>query len=145
LIDLLPRALNDILPPVNTSTPGRWTPRNDETDKFPTEERRLSSRDEYRHLTSHGAHFAATDAALETTMATVHSTIATASERAHAWDVHDAVVQTHKAVTHAVESRLTYVRRFKGKKTLTGQERVAKRLTNSRFFDTQAADQSADE
>jgi hypothetical protein len=45
-------------------------------------------------------------------------------------------------VTQAIESRLTYVRRFKGKTTLTGEERVAERLVNARFFDTQAADRS---
>jgi hypothetical protein len=53
-------------------------------------------------------------AALETAMATIRSTTATAAERAHAWDVYDAAVCTHKIVTHAVESRLTYIRRFKG-------------------------------
>jgi hypothetical protein len=46
------------------------------------------------------------------------------------------------AVTQAVESRLTYVRRFKGKKALIGEERVAERLVYSRFFDTQAANRS---
>jgi hypothetical protein len=30
-IDLLARAFNDILPPINASTPGLWTPRHDET------------------------------------------------------------------------------------------------------------------
>jgi hypothetical protein len=54
--------------------------------------------------------------------------------------VHNAAVWTHKAVTQAVESRLSYARRFKGKKTLTSEERVAERLVYSRFFGTQAAD-----
>jgi hypothetical protein len=54
--------------------------------------------------------------------------------------VHDAAVRTHKAVTLAVESRLTYVRRFKGKKALTRQWRVTERLVYSHVFDTQAAD-----
>jgi hypothetical protein len=56
--------------------------------------------------------------------------------------VHDAAVRTHKAVIHAVEARLTYVRRFKGKKALTREERVAEHLVYSRFFDTQASDRS---
>ena len=38
LIDLLPRAFNDILPHVNASIPGLWTPRHDEADRFLTEE-----------------------------------------------------------------------------------------------------------
>jgi hypothetical protein len=67
----------------------------------------------------------AADAGLETTMATIRSTTATAAERAHAWDVHDGAVRTHKVVTQAVELRLTYIRRFKGKMALTGEERVA--------------------
>jgi hypothetical protein len=49
-IDLLPRALNDILPHVNASIPGMWTPRHDETDMFLTEEKRISSHDDYQHL-----------------------------------------------------------------------------------------------
>jgi hypothetical protein len=31
-IGLIPRAFDDILPPVNASTPGLWTPRHDETE-----------------------------------------------------------------------------------------------------------------
>jgi hypothetical protein len=79
---------------------------------------------------------------LETTLATIRSTTTSAAERAHAWDIHDAVIRTHTAVTQAVESGLTYIRRFKGKKALTGEDRVASRLVYSRFFDTQAADRS---
>jgi hypothetical protein len=37
-------------------------------------------------------------------------------------------------------SRLTYIRRFKGKKALAGEERAAERLVYSLFFDTHAAD-----
>jgi hypothetical protein len=51
LIDLLlPRAFNDILPPVNASTPGLWTPRHDETDGYLTKDTRISLCDEHRHL-----------------------------------------------------------------------------------------------
>jgi hypothetical protein len=60
----------------------------------------------------------------------------------HAWDIHDVVVRTHKAVTHAVEVRLTYIRRFKGKKALTGEEQVAEYLVYSRFLDIHAADRN---
>jgi hypothetical protein len=87
-------------------------------------------------------YYATVDAALETAMATIRSTTATAAKGAHAGDIHDAAVRTHKAVTQAVESRLAYIRRFKGKETLTGEERVAERLVNSCFFDTHAADRS---
>jgi hypothetical protein len=96
----------------------------------------------YRHLACYGVYFAAADAALETCLATIRSTTPTAAERAHARDINDAAVRTHKAVTQAVESRLTYIRRFKGKKALAGEERVAKRLVYSRFLDTYAADRS---
>jgi hypothetical protein len=67
---------------------------------------------------------------------------ATAAKRAHAWDGHDAAIRTHKVVTHAVEWKITYIRRFKGKKALTGEEIVAERIVYSTFFDTQAADRS---
>jgi hypothetical protein len=73
-------------------------------------------------------------------MATIRSTTDTAAKTAHAWDVHDTAVWTHKVVTQAVESRHTYVRRFKGKKTLTREERDDERLVYLRCFDTQVAD-----
>jgi hypothetical protein len=111
LIDLLHRAFNDILPTVNTSTPGLWTLRHEETYKLLEEEKRTSSRNEYRHVSCYGVYSAATDAALETPLATIPLTSATVTERVHAWDVHDVAVRmTHKAVTHAVESQLTNVR-----------------------------------
>jgi hypothetical protein len=61
-------------------------------------------------------------------MTTIRSTTTTAAERAHALDVLDVAVRTHKVVTHAVESRLTYVRRFKGKRALIGEERPVEGL-----------------
>jgi hypothetical protein len=48
-IDLFPRAFNNILPLVVASIPGMWTPRDDETNMFLKDEKRISSRDEYRH------------------------------------------------------------------------------------------------
>jgi hypothetical protein len=92
---------------------------------FVREQKRISSSGEFRPLACYGIYYAAADAALEIAMATIRSTTATAVERAHAWDVHDAAVRTHKAITQVVESRLSYIRRFKGKKALTGEERVA--------------------
>jgi hypothetical protein len=107
MIGLLPRAFNDILPSVKAFAPGLWTPRHGETNKFLTEEKRVSSRDKYRPLGCYGAYYATADAALETTMATIRSTTATTAERARTWDGHDAAVRTHEAVTQAVESPLT--------------------------------------
>jgi hypothetical protein len=111
-IDLLPRAFNDILKHVNESIPGMWTPRHDETNRFLTKEKRISSRDENRHRACYGVYSPAADAALEAALATIRSTTATAPERAHTLDIHDAAVRTHKAVTQAAESRLTNIRRF---------------------------------
>jgi hypothetical protein len=84
-------------------------PRHHETNIFLTEGIRFSFRDEYRHLACYDVYYAAGGAALETSLATIRSTTATAAERAHAYDVHDVAVRTHKTITQAVESRLTYV------------------------------------
>jgi hypothetical protein len=43
-------------------------------------------------------------------------------------------------VASAGEARLTYIRRFKAKKILTGEERVAERLVYTSCFDTIASD-----
>jgi hypothetical protein len=91
-IDLLPRAFNDILPHVNAFIPDQWTPRHNETNMSLTGEKQISSRDEYRHLAGYGVYSAAADAALEVALATVRSTTATATDRAHAWDITDAAV-----------------------------------------------------
>jgi hypothetical protein len=39
--DVLPGAFNEVSPPVGSSTPGLWTPRHAETNKFLTKERRI--------------------------------------------------------------------------------------------------------
>jgi hypothetical protein len=84
-IGFLSRSFNDILPLINASIPGMWTPRHDETDKFLlTQEKRISSHDEYRHLACNCVNSAAADAALETIVATIRSTTAVAAERARA-------------------------------------------------------------
>jgi hypothetical protein len=43
-------------------------------------------------------------------------------------------------VASSGEARLTYIRRFKAKKILTGEERVAERLVYTHCFDTVASD-----
>jgi hypothetical protein len=71
--------------------------------------------------------------ALEIAMATIrYSKTYIKVERAHAGDVHDAPIRTHKTVMQAVESRLAYIHRFKGKHALTEEERVAERLVYSK-------------
>jgi hypothetical protein len=74
---------------------------------FLTKGKRISSRDEYRHQPCYGVYSAAADAALETAMATIRLTTATATERAHASDIHDEAFWTRKTVMYAVESRLS--------------------------------------
>jgi uncharacterized membrane protein len=46
------------------------------------------------------------------------------------------------AFGNAHEERLTFLRRFKSKKLLSGEERVAERVVYSRFFDTQIGDRN---
>eukprot|EP00873_Tetraselmis_striata_P041781 jgi/Tetstr1/462045/TSEL_007116.t1 len=46
-------------------------------------------------------------------------------------------------VAAAGEDRLNYIRRIKGKKALTGDEKLAERLVYRRFFDTAVADRGA--
>eukprot|EP00873_Tetraselmis_striata_P038144 jgi/Tetstr1/458408/TSEL_044844.t1 len=56
----------------------------------------------------------------------------------------DSALRTLKAVAAAVEDRLTYIMRFKGKTALTGDEKVAERLFYyHRFFDTSVANRGA--
>eukprot|EP00873_Tetraselmis_striata_P021035 jgi/Tetstr1/441299/TSEL_029550.t1 len=43
----------------------------------------------------------------------------------------------------AGKDRLIYIRRFKGKKALAGDKKVAERLVYHRFFDTAVADRGA--
>jgi hypothetical protein len=61
-------------------------------------------------------------------------------ETAYAYSLVDAALRTHKAVASEGETRLTYTSRFKAKKILTGEERVAERLVYTRCFDTIASD-----
>jgi hypothetical protein len=99
----------------------------------------IFSRDEYRHLAYCEVFSSAADAALKIAMATIRSTTATDAERANAWNEYDAAFRTHKAVTQAVEARLTYIRSFKCKTALSDGEHIMERFVYSRFFDTTAS------
>eukprot|EP00873_Tetraselmis_striata_P005540 jgi/Tetstr1/425804/TSEL_016183.t1 len=99
-----------------------------------------ATRDEYRHLLCYGVFTAAVHAALTDAVATLRAKNATARDTADANDLLDSVIRTIATCMHAAEDRLTYLRRFKCKKALTGEERVTERLVYSRFFDTTAAE-----
>eukprot|EP00873_Tetraselmis_striata_P035598 jgi/Tetstr1/455862/TSEL_042651.t1 len=95
------------------------------------------------HLVCYGVFTAATHAALTDTVATLRAKNATARDTADANDLLDSAIRTIATCGHAAEDRLTYLRRFKCKKALTGEERVAERLVYSRFFDITAAERSS--
>jgi deoxyhypusine synthase len=117
-----------------------WNPRHNEADIFFTDNARISSRDEYRHMLSYGVFTTAASSALETAMETIRSVTSTPDETAYAYSLVDAALRTHQAVASAGEARLTYIMRFKATKILTGKERVAERLVYTRCFDTVASD-----
>jgi hypothetical protein len=117
-----------------------WNPRHDEADNCFTDNARISSRDEYRHLLCFGVFTAAANAALETAMETIRAITSTPDEPTYAYSIVGAALRTHQAVASAGEARLTYIRRFKAKKIFTGEERVAERLVYTRCFDTVASD-----
>jgi hypothetical protein len=64
----LPTAYADSLPPLTVTHPCLWRSRPDKGDKFLTEERRVTSRDEYRHLVCYGMLHATINTTLETIM-----------------------------------------------------------------------------
>eukprot|EP00873_Tetraselmis_striata_P027420 jgi/Tetstr1/447684/TSEL_035042.t1 len=141
--DYLPRAYAESLPPVGLTNPRMWNPRNDEWDRYPTDEKKHATRDEYRHQLCYGVFTAAAHAALTDAVATLRENNATARDTADANDLLDSAIRMIATCGQAVEDRLTYFRRFKCKKALTGEERVAERLVYSRFFDTTAAERSS--
>jgi hypothetical protein len=73
-------------------------------------------------------------------METIRAVTSTPDETTYAYSLIDATLRTHQAVASAGEARLTYIRRFKAKKILTGEERVAERLVYTRCFNTAASD-----
>eukprot|EP00873_Tetraselmis_striata_P043004 jgi/Tetstr1/463268/TSEL_008193.t1 len=81
--------------------------------------------------------------ALTDAVATLRAKNATARDTADANDLLDSAIRTIATCGQAVEDRLTYLRRLKCKKALTGEERVAERLFYSPFFDTTAAERSS--
>eukprot|EP00873_Tetraselmis_striata_P039205 jgi/Tetstr1/459469/TSEL_004836.t1 len=142
-IDYLPRAYAESMPPVGLTNPGLWNPRNDEWDRYLTY-RREEARDARRasppavlwslyRRRARGAHGRCGNASREK---------ATARDTADANDLLDSAIRTIATCGHAAEDRLTYLRRFKYKKALTGEERIAERLVYSSFFDTTAAERS---
>eukprot|EP00873_Tetraselmis_striata_P023803 jgi/Tetstr1/444067/TSEL_003307.t1 len=141
-IDYLLRAYAESMPPVGLANPGLWNPRNDEWDRYLTDEKKHATRDEYRHR--YGVFTAAAHAALTDAVATLRAKNATARDTADANDLLDTAIRTIATCGQAAEDRLTYLRRFKCKKALTGEERVAERLVYSPFFDTTAAERSSD-
>jgi hypothetical protein len=113
-----------------------WRPRHDEGVKLLIEERRIISRDDYRHLFSYGIYHTTIDPGLETFMDAIRPE--TYSSQKEARGLFDATKRTHIAFWNAHEEKLTYLRRLKCKKLLTGDERVAERFAYSKFFDTLA-------
>jgi hypothetical protein len=73
-------------------------------------------------------------------METSRAVTSTPDETAYAYSLVDVALRTHQAVASAGEAQLTSLRRFKAKKILTGEERVAERLVYTRCFDTIASD-----
>eukprot|EP00873_Tetraselmis_striata_P046593 jgi/Tetstr1/466857/TSEL_011314.t1 len=142
-IDYVPRAFAESMPPVALANPGLWNPRNYEWDRYLTDEKKHATRDEYRHLMCYGVFTAAAHAVLTDAVATLRAKNATARDTADANDLLDSAIRTIAACGQAAEDRFTYLRRFKCKKALTGEERVAERLVYSRFFDTTAAEPSS--
>eukprot|EP00873_Tetraselmis_striata_P046304 jgi/Tetstr1/466568/TSEL_011070.t1 len=117
---------------------GLWNPRNDEWDRYLIDEKKNATRDEYRHMLCYGVFTAAAHAAITYVVATLRAKNATARDTADANDLLDSAIRTIATCGHAAEDRLTYLRRFKCKKALTGEERDAERLVYSHFFDTTA-------
>eukprot|EP00873_Tetraselmis_striata_P019578 jgi/Tetstr1/439842/TSEL_028253.t1 len=143
-IDYLPRAYAESMPPtVGLTNPGMWNPRNDEWDRYLTDEKKHATRDEYRHMLCYGVFTAAAHAALTDNVATLRAKNATARDTADANDLLDSAIRTIATCGQAAEDRLTYLRRFKCKKALTGEERFAECLVYSRLFDTTAAERSS--
>jgi hypothetical protein len=73
-------------------------------------------------------------------METIRSVTSTPDKTAYAYSLVDAALRTYQAVASAGVARPTYIRRFKAKKILTGEERDVERLVYTRCFDTVALD-----
>jgi hypothetical protein len=126
-VDDLPTADTKRLPPSNATRPSLWRPRHDKGDKSLTEERHITSRDEYRHMLWYGTYHATFDTALETFMDAIRQETYFSQEEADTWGLFDATKRTHMVCCSAQEGKLTYVRRLKCEKLLTGEKRVVSR------------------
>jgi hypothetical protein len=126
--DFASRTFAECMPPTGTTATCIWNPRHDEADKCFIDAARISSRDEYRHLLCYGIYTSAANSALEIAMETIRAVTSTPDEKAYAYSLIDAALRTHQGVVSAREAQLTYIRGFKAKKILTGEERVAERL-----------------
>jgi hypothetical protein len=69
-------------------------------------------------------------------METIRAVTSTPDEKAYAYSLIDATLRTNQAMASAGEARLTFISRFKAKKILSDEERVAERLVYTRCFDT---------
>eukprot|EP00873_Tetraselmis_striata_P014954 jgi/Tetstr1/435218/TSEL_024137.t1 len=145
-IHYMPRAYAESTPHVGLTNPGLWNPRNDEWDRYLTDKKKHATRDGY----------IATCCAMESLPPPrtrrsrtlwqrfeKRAKNATARDTADANDLLDSAIRTIATCGQAAEDRLTYLRRFKCKKALTGEERIAERLVYSRFFETTAAERSS--
>jgi hypothetical protein len=68
-------------------------------------------------------------------METIRAVTSTPDETTYAYSLVDAALRAHQAMALTGEARLTCIKRFKAKKILTGEERVAERLVYTRCFD----------
>eukprot|EP00873_Tetraselmis_striata_P012485 jgi/Tetstr1/432749/TSEL_022115.t1 len=77
-IDYLPRAYAESMPrPVGLTHPGLWSPRNDEWDRYRTDEKKHATRDEYRHQLCYIVFTASAHAVLTDVVATLRAENAT--------------------------------------------------------------------
>jgi hypothetical protein len=81
--------------------------------------------------------------ALETILDAIHTKPYSSQAEADIWGLFDATARTQKACNNGHEERLTHLYRFKYKKLLSGEERVAENFVYSRFFDTQIGERNA--
>jgi arginine/ornithine N-succinyltransferase beta subunit len=82
----------------------------------------------------------AANSAFETATETIRAVTSIPDKKAYAYSLMDASLRTYQAVASVGEVRLTFIKRFKAKKILIGEERVAERLVYTPCFDTIAAD-----
>eukprot|EP00873_Tetraselmis_striata_P036662 jgi/Tetstr1/456926/TSEL_043596.t1 len=95
------------------TNPGLWNPRNDEWDRYLTDEKKHATRDEYRHLLCYGVFTASAHASLTDVVATLRAKNATARDTADANAPPDSAIRTIATCGQAVEDRLPYLRDFK--------------------------------